>query len=518
MNKTILILIALLLLPFSVSAISFNNLSVGGTGVVNTGNGYFNDDASQFLYPGSRNVYTITEDTQIHILEPISYAGGISGAVQVINSSFGTLKDSVVHNGYLYFVDGVILKKKNSRSNTGTCESNDTTPGGCIITITSGVGETLRVYNGVLYFTVGQTGFKHLDVDDNVVNDFIISASIGAQRAGFAVTSNNSVTQVYIQANGAPSYLQYCRSTGCTNFVSTGKNAPIPFNTFYVTQNYVYAHFYTQDAGGGTIESLYRVSNGSALSADYMSVDTVLQNNRAYVAGFSTIGLVVASTTTYETYNSNEVGISSLPLSEGSGIVEYVEKTVDVPNPTYYNDSIIPLNVNLKFIISDANHTNYSTSAFWHLKAFNPTGIEVEDHDLPIICTQSQPWWDPFGVLSLFLVDINTPWACDGTQTVIYSRTPGTFWLNGTWEVELTEQIPGTTSILSTDTWIITNASSSGTGSISQTPISGGGIGGTSEQVSAIANLLSSNLFWAVICTVGMMVMVAFSTSQKREP
>jgi hypothetical protein len=39
----------------------------------------------------------------------------------------------------------------------------------------------------------------------------------------------------------------------------------------------------------------------------------------------------------------------------------------------------------------------------------------------------------------------------------------------------------------------------------------------TQQQTSSIANLLGSNLFWALIFTAGMMVMVAFATSQKKE-
>lgn len=39
----------------------------------------------------------------------------------------------------------------------------------------------------------------------------------------------------------------------------------------------------------------------------------------------------------------------------------------------------------------------------------------------------------------------------------------------------------------------------------------------TSQQTSAIADLLSSNIFWALIFTAGFMVMVAFATSQKKE-
>lgn len=511
MRKILLLAIVLLILPFSASALAFNNLSFGGTGAVNTGNGYFDDPGLQFSYSDTRNVYLISEDSRIYILEPINYANGEGQAYQLVNSSLNTIKDSVAYHGYIYFVDGTTLKKRKGHSTTNLCESTDTSAGGCITTISTGVGETLRVLDDVLYFTKGSSSLHHLDSNDNEVTDFVLSYPPTAgdtQFKGFTVYKRSgALTIIYTGWSGAAVFSVVCNSVGCslvTNIVGANQNTWT--SGFTTTNNYYY---YVYQNGGTNVEEYRYISNNTNHAQDYLPTDTIAQANRIYVGSLTTIGLEVFSATIYQTFNSNEIGTDSLPVSEGSGIVEYVEKTVSVPNPTYYNDSIIPLNVNLKFIISDSNHTNYSTSAFWHLKAINPSGIEVEDHDLPIVCVQQQPWWDPFGVLSLFIVDLTTPWACDGTQTVNYVRSEGQFWMNGTWTVELTEQIPGTTSILSTDTWNIINQTSGGTGSIGSTPSSGGGLGGTSVSGTDITTMLSSKIFWTLVFIIGIMLMVA---------
>jgi len=527
MRKILLLTIVLLMLPFYASALSFSNFSVGGTGAINTANGYFNDPGSAFGYIGDRNVYTTTENTQINIVEPISWTSGSSPTVYTaINSSLGTLKDAVVYNGYLYFVDGTTLKKKKTRDfqTSQSCESTDTTSGGCIVVISTSVGSsegaTLRVYGGVLYFFF-ETAIYYLDDQDNVITSTSLTmpyyhGGTTPNHKGFGVGTYQGNTVIYATGSGPTSAVnQYVifRCTATCTAISGNLGANTggmeSTDTFFTTADYEYIN-YVPSVTITASENLIYNSNNTIISVNYLATDNIGDyTGRIYVGSLSTVGLMIASSTTYETFNSIQAGVDSLPSSEGAGIVEYVSKTVDVPNPTYYNDSIIPLNVNLKFIISDANHTNYSTSAFWHLKAINPSGIEVEDHNLPIVCTQSQPWWDPFGVLSLFLIDLTTPWACDGTHTVNYVRSEGEFWMNGTWEVELTEQIPGTTSILSTDTWNIINQTSGGTGSIGSTPSSGGGLGGTSVSGTDITNMLSSKIFWTLVFIIGIMLMVA---------
>ena len=513
-KNIILIITAFLIMPLSVSALSFSNLSSTSTSVgsIGNGNGYFDDPRATFNYSDTRNIYVLAESTQVWIVEPISYVGGASNTYALINSSVGAITDAVVHNGYLYFVDNAVLKKKKTRNIGNICESTDTTAGGCVsIIVSSNVGNTLRVHNNILYYTSG-TSLKHLDSNDNTVSDFVIGTIPGgeAQFKSFAVTTNGSSTQVYATLfNGADVKLYRCISTGCVAVSGVISSNSVPWTTLFTSANYVYFLDYQVTGGSPSLESTYYISNSTAVSVDYVTTNTLALRNRVYVGGQSVIGLITQTTTTYDTFNFLEAGQDSLPLSEGSGIVSYISKTVEVPNPTYYNDSVIPMNVNLKFIITDSNHTNYSTSAFWHLHAFNPTGIEVEDHDLPIICTQQQPWWDPFGVFTLFIVDNVEPWACDGTQTVNYVRSEGQFWINGTWTVELTEQVPGTTSVLSFDTWNIVNQTSGGTGSISQTPESGGGLGGQSVSGTDITNMLSSKIFWTLVFIIGIMLMVS---------
>jgi len=505
-KKIFLLSIILLILPFSVSALTFGNFTNNGTGSINNANGYFDDPQSFFGYTGNRNVYAVIEDTEIIILEPITQVTGTTNNVIAINSSFGTLKDAVVNNGYLYFVDGTTLKKKKTRAiqSPQSCESNDTSAGGCIITIATGVDDTLRSYNNVLYYAkglrdgVGTASLWHLDVNDNSVSDFtftVTPASVG-DLPSFAVINNGSTLTLYTTASAA---VNACTSVSCIQF-SPYPGMAVSTGTTFVTPTYVYAYV---KGSVGIIERLLYISNGTSVTVDYITTDYA-QDNRIYIGGQSTIGLFAYDVTTYQTFNSNEAGIDSLPLSEGSGIVDYVSKSIIVPNPTYFNDSIIPFNIDLKFVISATNHTNYQDSLFWHVKVDNPSGLEVFDLNLPAIkCTQADAWWD---ILSLFTAGDYT---CDGSGTVYYSPSEGKFWDNGTWTVDLTEEIPGTISILSTDTWIITNTSANNTGSITQTPSTGGGLSGTSVSGTDITNMLSSKIFWTLVFIIGIMLMVS---------
>lgn len=473
LQKLILISILLLFIPIG-SALSFSNFSTTSTSVgsVNTGFGYFDNDESTFNYTGNRNVYVVAESTQIWIFEPISYSSGAGNPYALINSSIGQIKDAVVHNGYLYYIDNGAILKKNVRNLGSVCESTSNTSGGCVrIIVASGVGNTLRVHNNILYYTAGAT-LKHLDSDDNAVTDFALAAIPGgeSQFSGFGVTTNGTTQAYVVGFSGAADFLYFCKSSGCTNILPSISSNSVSWATFFETSTYMYVLDYQVTGGSPNTESFRYITNGSSRTVDYATNNALALRNRAYVGGKSTIGLIAQTTTTYETFNSLEVGEDSQRTSEGSGLVSYISKTVDVPNLNYYNDSVIPINVDLKFIISNENHTNYANSLFWHLRARDPTGIEVEDHDLPVVCTQAQPWWDPLGVFTLFIIDNVEPWACDGTQTVQYSHTPGQFWINGSYEVDLTEQIPGTISVLSTDSWNIVNQSSTSKGSIVPPP------------------------------------------------
>jgi len=104
----------------------------------------------------------------------------------------------------------------------------------------------------------------------------------------------------------------------------------------------------------------------------------------------------------------------------------------------------------------------------------DPHGLPAGTDNIVVSCQQSQPWWDPFGVFTLFIVDNVEPWACDGSKRVLFANTASSStlqnWTNGTYQVDLTEEIPGTTSILSSDTWNIINQSESGQGRTTKDP------------------------------------------------
>jgi len=108
------------LIVISANALAFTNFSNGGTGGINNGNGYFDDPESNFGYTGNRNVYMVSETTRAILVEPISWSSGTSPTSFIlINSSLGTLRDAVVHNGYVYFIDGSTLKKMKTQTPNG---------------------------------------------------------------------------------------------------------------------------------------------------------------------------------------------------------------------------------------------------------------------------------------------------------------------------------------------------------------------------------------------------------------
>src|SRR3972149_8175264 len=140
--KLIIILLMFMVIISPVAGLSFSPMN-GGTvsGRINTGNGYFDDDAGFYGYTGDRNVYILSESNSTWTFEPIS-----GTSLKVVNSTLNTITDSVVHNGYVYFVDGTTLKKKTTRNVNNFCESTDTSAGGCVRVIATSVGPTLRVY------------------------------------------------------------------------------------------------------------------------------------------------------------------------------------------------------------------------------------------------------------------------------------------------------------------------------------------------------------------------------------
>jgi len=231
----------------SANALVFSNFSFGGVaGSVNTGNGYFDNDGDAYGYTDIRNIYVVAEPSQIWFFEPACLSSGCTNfdAFQAVNSSTGLLYDAVVYRGYLYFVDGTDLKKKKTRAITNVVESTDSTAGGTVTIISTGVGQSLRVYNDVLYFTKGTTGIYHLDSDDNEQFDFTMSkASPNAQIRGFTPFLNNSVLTIYTTVNdAAKSRVGQCTSSSC-NVIYSG-SLPVGLvptaDTYYSTTSKIY--------------------------------------------------------------------------------------------------------------------------------------------------------------------------------------------------------------------------------------------------------------------------------------
>lgn len=425
--KILLLFIIVSLFNSPVSALTFTNFTNNGTGAINNGNGYFDDPQTAFGYTGNRNVYLAIEDAEIVLVEPISWVSGSSPTTYIlINSSFGTLKDGVISNGYLYFVDGTTLKKMKTRNAQITCESNDTSAGGCIGTMASGVDGTLRTYNNVVYYTTGASlggsgTLWHLDANDNSVNDFSFTFSPAQANPwnSFAVTTNGSAITLYANDldGGANKYLNFCTSVSCQSF-KIGTGGTTLYNSNFVTTNYVYSFSYSV-SGGTHIETLRYISNLSQISSGYITTN-LAQANRIYIGGQSTIGLFTYDINTYQTFNSNEVGIDSLPTVPSQ--LTYDTKTIESLDSQYYNKSTIYLEYNVILNSLNANNLLLDFADYrWMISMTDPNGVTTDIIQSPA-CTYS----------SVFDT------TCQVTSTMGITAPPAG-WLQGTWHAKLYE-------------------------------------------------------------------------------
>jgi len=464
------------LIIISANALVFSNQTTGATGSINSGNGYFDDDAAQYGYTGSRNIFTLTEATQVWLIEPVS-ASVSSGQFAPINSSLGTLKDAVVHNGYIYFVDGTTLKKKLTRGNTGQCESTDTSVGGCILTITTGVGEALRVYDEVLYFTKGQV-LHHLDADDNDVTDFSMAAIPGgaSQYSSFTVTKNNSVVQAYMVGWDAVSVKLYRWTSAGGGVAVTGTIASnsVSWATLFTTSTQVYVLDSQVTGGNPTLESKYYVSNSTAFAADYATTNYLTQRNRAYVGSFSTLGLIAQSATSYETFNSNEAGESSTPTFPSE--LTYDTKDIASLDSQYYNMSDIYLSYN---VVIDSLNTNNLLLNFgdyrWMIALTDPNGVTTDIIQSPE-CSYSSP--------------LDFTCQVDSTMGI---HAPPSGWLQGTWYAKLYEintVDPSRTLITTSSGFTVLNTSKENQ-SVIQPPFIPPTAGTAPQAISKIDNFVS---------------------------
>lgn len=405
------------------SALSFPNLTINSTGAINTANGYFDDPGTAFGYSGTRNVYAVSELTEVNILEPISWVSGTSPtAYTAITNTTGSITDAVVHNGYLYFIDSGVLKKKKTRAfeSPQSCNSTDTTAGGCVSTIATLTGDSIRVYNGVLYFTKGIV-LHHLDSNDNDIADYNIALLPPGQTQfrSFAVTDNGSGgIQTYAVAyDGANVDLAVAKAAGRV-FINTPLSGGNPiYSTSYITSTYVYV---LAVSGGTSVESLYYISNGTAVSVDYATSDTLVQARRAYVGGLSLIGLIAQSATSYETYNSIEVGTDSLPVVPSE--ITYQTATIESLETTYYNKSDIFLQYNVVINSLNVNNLLLDFSNYrWMVSMTDPNGVSQDIVQSPE-CQFSS------------VLDTT----CEVSST-LGMHAPSNGWIQGTWTAKLYE-------------------------------------------------------------------------------
>jgi len=460
------------------SALSFNNLSVGGTGQINTGNGYFDNPSSQFSYSGTRNIYVLSENTAIWILEPISYSSSGSAAVQLINSSFGTIEDAVIHNGYLYFIDGTTLKKRSGHSNTDYCESNDTSAGGCITTIATGIDTlTLRVYDGSIYFISGGV-LKTLDEFDSAQTVFNIGAAApggGTVYSSFAITENNGVLTAYILLVSSTNWVKACTSVGCTNVYNTGSNNLATFTTMFATTNYIYIDWHCNGCGlSPTGEKLIRISNGTATSIDYSSTDDLHQNSRGYVGSSSTVGLMSQSTSVYETFSSVEIGQDSLPVTPKE--LEYGISTIESLQSSYYNRSDIYLQYNVMISSLNVNNALLDFGDYrWMIAMTDPNGVSTDIIQSPE-CFYS----------NIF----DTTCSVDSTLGM---HAPPNGWIQGIWTAELYEiniNSPNRALIATSEEFVVLNTTVENQ-SVIPPPIEGINSGSAPQAISDIDQMVA---------------------------
>jgi hypothetical protein len=217
----------------------------------------------------------------------------------------------------------------------------------------------------------------------------------------------------------------------------------------------------------------------------------------------------------YATNYSAQSGVGFAPgsFSQASGLVEYATKDIDVPAAAYYNDSRIPINYDLRFIIPYENFSRDAALLSWGITVTDPSGLTNNFDINALSCSQVAPWW-----ISLISNPINSwlgvpldPYQCTSSGSKLYTLDSGEVWTNGTYRVDLIEQYLTTRASLDYDTWSILNVSWSGAGGFVDAPgRRTTGIPDTPETTGLkITELLQSPVFWGLVFIVGLMIMVA---------
>jgi hypothetical protein len=326
------------------------------------------------------------------------------------------------------------------------------------------------------------------------------------QNAG-GPTNNNVIYYVLNSAGTLQSteILNTRSSGGCSPSQCGYTGGGLVIDAVNPAHNFTYAYYYNQANGvnAGFINHNSTIGTGDIAGGATITFTNIYDigyhNYQIYVAGAP--NLVRSYVTSFAGY---ELDPNMLIATGGSGLVDYVSNSISVASPTYYNDSTIPINYDIRFYITDENKTTNQQLLSWSIIVTDTTGVQIPiDANVQLACEQQLPWWDTLGFIQTItfgLLDSQEPWACTAVNTVNYAPTSGTYWPNGTYTVGLYETYLTTNGLLDSDSWVILNQSSN-LNTIITHPAPSGGIGGN-DLPSQTTSFLNSGMLPAMIILI----------------
>jgi hypothetical protein len=210
-------------------------------------------------------------------------------------------------------------------------------------------------------------------------------------------------------------------TTTCTAITTTlGANTggTYQYASYYTMANYEYILIY--GTNGANVEEIIRYANGSVTTVNYVSNNAITQQNRLSVGGKSTVGLAAVSASSYETFNSIQTGIDSIPIVPAELI--YTTKSINSLQSSYYNRSDIYLGYVI--IVDQADQSNiFGTfeNYRWMISMTDPNGVTQDIIQSPE-CSFS-------GIF-------DTSCQIDSTMGI---HAPPNGWIAGTWYAKLYE-------------------------------------------------------------------------------
>ncbi len=431
------------LMVISGSAIEYIALS-GTPGYISQGNGYFDDDASTMNYTGDRNLYLLSETTQVYILEPISQQ-----ATCVLATKGNTAISSgiIASDGYMYLTDGEGLKKKKTRNfGCGAAVLNDTGSSGAFSIISSGTSyRSLSESGGYLYWVIvgNPSTIMRMRVSDSMVSIQYTGAPGVVSQASFSILpfTNGSIFNVWENVvSTASGQTQIQTEHSVLTAVNPAQGAW--YNTgLVVTENYILSN--------GEHEYVYYKSNRSLKSTNDFGIAqkaiNLWSDSNVFCGHFTTICMYISTTTAYNAFDFIESGVFNSAGTPESGLVTYISKTITVPSNTYYNNSNIPFTYNLQFNVSEDNYNLYASELNWDVRTISPAGLTEIYSDIGLTCERtSSLYWMPYA---------DTSYTCVAQKSKQLVLSEGERWTNGTWNIQLTETYSGSVATLDSDSW-----------------------------------------------------------------